>query len=164
MKLLTTIILLCFSVGTYAQQPNWVSLTDTIDEAFDETNPEPSKEIYLYQRCAGQQLAMSAIVAEASEELERQFLISSSVLSQAAAMVRYRLAAERTGTTPDLENIAEVSLKVVTQLYEQYMSWLNGNYLNQGSYYENDLEFQLEIEYCSAVTGLASTLMQQIQQ
>jgi len=65
-KLLTTIILLCFSVAANAQQPNWVSLTDTIDEALDESNPEPSKQIYLYQRCAGQQLAMSSIVAEAS--------------------------------------------------------------------------------------------------
>ena len=100
-KLLTTITLLCFAVGANAQQPDWVPLSNTIDEAFDETNPEPSKEIYLYQRCAGQQLAMSSIVAEASEELERQFLTSSSVLSQAAAMVRFRLAAERTGTTPD---------------------------------------------------------------
>ena len=65
-KLLTTITLLCFSVAVNAQQPNWVSLTDTIDEALDESNPEPSKQIYLYQRCAGQQLAMSSIVAEAS--------------------------------------------------------------------------------------------------
>jgi hypothetical protein len=163
-KLLTTIILLCFSVAVNAQQPNWVSLTDTIDEALDESNPEPSKQIYLYQRCAGQQLAMSSIVAEASEELERQFIAASTILSQAAAMVRYGLAAERTGTTPDLENISEVSLKVVMEFYELYMSWLNGNYLNQGSYYENDLEFQLEMELCSSVTELASSLMQQIQQ
>ena len=40
-KLLTIITLLCFSVAVNAQQPNWVSLTDTINEALDESNSPP---------------------------------------------------------------------------------------------------------------------------
>ena len=70
------------------------------------------------------------------------------------------LAVERTGRQPDAAEISESTKEVVITLFEQYMSWLNDNYLLNGSYFENDLDFQLEMEICGLATQLASSLLE----
>jgi len=158
-KLLTIITFLCFSSSIIAQQPDWVSLPEIIDQAFNESAPDTSKRIYLFQRCAAQQLAMSTLVAELSADMEKTFIESSSTLSQAAALERIILARTRIGSSADAETISRMSLEAITQLYEQYMGWANNNYLINGSYFENDEEFDTEIELCIEISNLARTLI-----
>lgn len=155
MKHLTTIISSLFFVTlTYAQQPDWVPLLDILDSVLDESNPDVSKEIYVYQRCAGHQLAMAAIVEESSDELARQYSANADILGKAASWKRALLAMER-NPNYDSGKIGQATGQAVIQFTEQYKSWLNYNYLNQGSYYENDIYFQGEMQLCSGVTGLA---------
>ena len=42
------------------------------------------------------------------------------------------------------------------------MSWLNNNYITQGSYFEKDQEFQQEMQLCKVVAELASSIMMNI--
>ena len=57
----------CYLVN--AQMPDWVALSETFIAAFDEDNPETSKQIYLYQRCAANRLAIGWVLQEADQEL-----------------------------------------------------------------------------------------------
>jgi hypothetical protein len=154
-KAATTITLLLAAFNTFAQQPDWIALSLVTEQAFDESSPQPSKRIYLYQRCAGQQLAMSTVVAEASAELEQAFTESAMYLNQAAVLNRASLAQERTGQAPDIANLSKSSLEAVSQLYDQYMTWLNNNYLLSGEYFANDEDFQNEMELCTMVPQIA---------
>ena len=157
-KLLTTITLLCFSVAVNAQQPNWVSLTDTFIEAFDEDNPEVSKQIYLYQRCAAQQLSLATLLEEANTNLAETYDRTAASLAQAAAITRIMLATERTQSQQDTEAISTSVLETITLLLEQYKAWLNHSYLLNGSYFENNPDFQLEMEICQYAAQLAMTV------
>lgn len=159
MNRVVIIIALLFSFPALGQQPQWASLKDTLESALDEDNPEVSKQIYLYQRCAANRLAIGAVLKEANASLAEKYDQSSSVLAQAAAIKRMMLAVERTGQQPDVAEIGESTKKVVISLYEQYQAWLNNNYLLNGSYFENDSDFQLEMEICGLATQLASSLI-----
>jgi len=161
-RAITIISLLSAVVSVNAQQPDWVALPLVAGQAFDESSPELSKKIYLYQRCAGQQLAMSTVVAEANADLEKRFTESAMSLSQAATLDRANLARQRTGQDPDIANLSEATLEAIVQLYDQYMKWLNNNYLLNGSYFENDEDFQIEMELCSAASQMARLTMQEL--
>lgn len=160
-KLLATIILTCLSLTATAKQPDWVSINDVADEALESESLMNSKMVYLFQRCAAQQLAMSSLVGEASADLERTFTLLSSTLTQGAALVRIMLAQSR-GVDVDAENVGSQTLEVVQNLFGQYMEWANSNYLSDGAYYEDDLEFQAEITICRKSAELAATLMKRI--
>ena len=161
-KLLTTIALLCFSVAANAQQPDWVSLEDAASGAFTELDSGQSKKIYVFQRCAGHYLALSEIFSDASEELEAASIVASSTLSQVATFYKINLELQRTGNVSDVESESKIVLDVVVALYEKYMSWLNNNYITQGSYFEKDQEFQQEMQLCKVVAELASSIMMDI--
>ena len=160
MRIIISTIALLICLPAMGQQPQWASLIDTVEAALDEDNPEVSKQIYLYQRCAANRLAVGAVLQEADASLAETYDQSSTVLAQAAAITRMMLAVERTGQQPDAAQIGESTKEVVISLFEQYQSWLNNNYLLNGSYFENDLDFQLEMEICSLATQLASSLLE----
>ena len=102
-----SIIALLFCLPALGQQPQWASLMDIVDAALDEDNPEVSKQVYLYQRCAANRLAIGAVMQEADASLAETYDQSSSVLAQAAAITRIMLAVERTGQQPDAAEIGE---------------------------------------------------------
>jgi hypothetical protein len=154
-KAFAAIALLLTANSTNAQQPDWIELASVVEQAFDESTPDLSKRIYLYQRCAAQQLAMSTIVAEADADLVKSFTESAMYLSQAATLDKASLAAQRTEENPDLSNLSKTTLETVKQLYELYMKWVNNNYLLNGSYFENDEILQTEIAICNSASELA---------
>ena len=144
-----------------AQMPDWVSLADTFIAAFDEDNPETSKQIYLYQRCAANRLAIGWVLQEADQELAETYDKNASILAQVAAITRIMLAQERGIESPNVEEISQSTQKVLMALFEQYQAWLNHNYLSQGSYFEEDEIFQLEMKICDSAGGLAASLFKQ---
>ena len=147
-----------------AQKPDWISLDYFfINAAFDLSAPELSKQIYLYQRCAAQHLALSNLIKQVNTDRGRQLLESASVLTQAANLVRIDLAQERTQSSPDTESISRTIPEVVMHLYEQYMGWFNRNYLNNGSYFANDEELQDEMLLCGATSKIAGALPHRVE-
>ena len=149
----------CYVVN--AQMPDWVNLADTFIAAFDEDNPETSKQIYLYQRCAANRLAIGWILQEADQELAETYDKNASVLAQVAAITRIMLAQERGVETPNVEEVSKSTQQVVISLLEQYQNWLNNNYLSKGSYFEADEVFQLEMQLCDSAGGIAASLLEQ---
>lgn len=149
----------CYSVN--AQMPDWVSLADTFIAAFDEDNPETSKQIYLYQRCAANRLAIGWVLQEADQELAEKYDKNAAVLAQVAAITRIMLAQERGIESPNVEEISQSTQKVLMALFEQYQAWLNNNYLTMGTYFEGDEVFQLEMKICDSAGGLAASLLEQ---
>ena len=134
-----------------------------INAAFDLSAPELSKQKYLYQRCAAQHLALSNLIKEINPDTGRQYLESSSSLTQAAILVRIDLAHERTQSSPDTERTSRTIPEVVKHLYEQYMGWFNRNYLNNGSYFANDEELQDEMVLCGATSKIAGALLDRVE-
>ena len=116
MKKELIVIALLVSFPVLGQQPQWASLIDTVESALDEDNPEVSKQIYLYQRCAANRLAIGLVLQEADASLAETYDQSSSVLAQAAAITRMMLAVERTGQQPDAAEIGESTKEVVITL------------------------------------------------
>lgn len=149
----------CYSVN--AQMPDWISLADTFIAAFDEDNPETSKQIYLYQRCAANRLAIGWVLQEADQELAEKYDKNAAVLAQVAAITRIMLAQERGIESPNVEEISQSTQKVLMALFEQYQAWLNNNYLTMGTYFEGDEVFQLEMKICDSAGGLAASLLEQ---
>ncbi len=82
-------------------------------------------------------------------------LESASVLTQAANLVRVDLSQEITQSSSDTESISRTIPEVVIHLYEQYMGWLNRNYLSNGSYFATDIELQDEMLLCGAISKIA---------
>lgn len=148
----------CYAVN--AQMPDWVDLAETFIAAFDEENPETSKQIYLYQRCAANRLAMGWVLKEANQELAETYDRSASSLAQVSAITRLMLAAERGGQQPSAEDVSKSTQKVIISLLEQYQAWLNNNYLSKGSYFEGDEMFQLEMQICDSAGGIAASLLE----
>ena len=145
------VIAFLFTLNWYsvnAQMPDWVALSETFIAAFDEDKPETSKQIYLYQRCAANRLAMGWVLKEANQELAETYDRSASSLAQVSAITRLMLAAERGGQQPSAEEVSKSTQEVVISLLEQYQAWLNNNYLSKGSYFEGDEVFQLEMKIC----------------
>jgi len=159
MRVLLALILLLNFLPVSADQPDWVSLGDTVTAAFDENTPDVSKQIYLFQRCSAQHLSMSWVLEEANTELAANFDRTSASLAQAAALTRIMLATERTGNQQDAEAISKSTLEAITMLFEEYKSWLNSNYIANGSYFENDIDFQLEIEICKMAAQISMSLL-----
>jgi len=93
-----------------------------VEAALDEDNPEVSKQIYLYQRCAANRLAIGGVLQEADASLAETYDQSSTVLAQAAAITRMMLAVERTGQQPDAAEIGESTKEVVISLFEQSLA------------------------------------------
>jgi hypothetical protein len=146
----------CYLVN--AQMPDWVALSETFIAAFDEDNPETSKQIYLYQRCAANRLAIGWVLKEADQELAETYDKNASILAQVAAITRIMLAQERGIESPNVEEISKLTQEVVISLLEQYQAWLNNNYL-LGSYFEGDETSQLEMKICDSAGSLAATLL-----
>lgn len=149
----------CYSVN--AQMPDWVDLADTFIAAFDEDSLETSKQIYLYQRCAANRLAIGWVLQEADQALAETYDKNASVLAQVAAITRIGLAQERGIESPNIEEISKSTQEVVISLLEQYQAWLNNNYLSNGSYFEEDEVFQLEMKLCDSAGGLAASFLEQ---
>ena len=149
----------CYSVN--AQMPDWVDLADTFIAAFDEDSPETSKQIYLFQRCAANRLAIGWVLQEADQELAETYDKNASILAQVAAITRIMLAQERGIESPNVEEISKLTQEFVISLLEQYQAWLNNNYLLKGSYFEGDEIFQLEMKICDSAGGLAASLLEQ---
>ena len=163
MKVSNITMILCISIfsSANAQMPDWVDLADTFIAAFDEDSPETSKQIYLFQRCAANRLAIGWVLQEADQELAETYDRNASVLAQVAAITRIGLAQERGIESPNIEEISKSTQEVVISLLEQYQAWLNYNYLSNGSYFEEDEVFQLEMKLCDSAGGLAASFLEQ---
>jgi len=154
-RLIITMCLLCFSYNSSAQEPNWISLPEIIAQAFNESAPEKSKQTYVFQRCAAHYLALSELFKAASTEMETTAIQTSSILSQAATLWDLNLTTTRMGVAPVMNEVTDKVFNVVGELYQQYMSWLNNNYLVHGAYFDNDETFQLEMQLCTSIAELA---------
>ena len=156
-----TLLVIAATSSANAQMPDWVALSETFIAAFDEDKPETSKQIYLYQRCAANRLAIGWVLQEADQELAETYDKNAAVLAQVAAITRIMLAQERGIESPNVDEISQSTQKVLMALFEQYQAWLNNNYLTMGTYFEEDEVFQLEMKICDSAGGLAASLLEQ---
>lgn len=145
-----------------AQKPDWISVNDVLSEALNEASPEPSKLAYSFQRCAALDLVLSSLMEEGSPEGAANYLLASSILSQASVLIRANLERQRTGNSPDIEVMSESSLNAIIELQELYWGWANNNYLMNGSYFERDEELQEEMLICRSAAELAQAMMKSV--
>ena len=148
--IIPTFFILLIVAEVQAQRPDFVPLIDVVEQVANESGGEPSRVIYLLQRCSGLQLALSSLIEDSSPDLSKIYIELSSKFALQAADRRIRLAEERAIIDPSIERMATEVRSVVTNLYQDYMNWANANYRLQGAYFESDALFQQEIEICSA--------------
>jgi hypothetical protein len=162
MKKIFAALLSILSTISYAATSDWVPLSDLV-EKWTGDPPEMSYGINAMQRCAGLDLAMAELLKEASTEMEQQYMEKALALVQASAISRILLSMERTGVMPDnVEEINNNTNLVIQQMYQRNLDHLNNNYINQGAYFENDINFQSDMTLCDSVYLLANQILEEL--
>ena len=131
-----------------AQRPEWIPVAELLLGSMGNSDAVQMAEVM--NRCTALNMTLSALTAGESPEISEGYENQALHLIQNGIMISMNTEKERTGQEPDLELLSGNAVESVREMLGTYNQWLEDNYNDHGSYFNNDLE--IEMKGCELAT------------
>ncbi|MFT5321468.1 MAG: hypothetical protein ACI934_001621 [Pseudohongiellaceae bacterium] len=145
-------LLACFlclvSLNVSAQKPTWIPVAELLLGSMGSADANKMAEVM--NRCTALNMTLSALTAQDSPDVSQGYENQALQLIQNGIMIEMNTEKMRTGIEPDIETLSGLAVDAVKQMLSVYNQWLEDNYQDSGSYFNNDLE--IEMKGCELAT------------
>lgn len=149
LRLFAAASLLCVAIpASAADQPAWVPVAELLLGSMGNADGHQMAEVM--NRCTALNMTLSALTAQESPEVSRGYENQALQLIQNGILIEMNSEMELTGIEPDLELVSGNAVASVKEMLGTYNQWMEDNYEDAGSYFNNDLE--IEMKGCELAT------------
>lgn len=141
-------ILCLMSIDVAAQKPNWIPVAELLLGSMGNSDANQMSEVM--NRCTALNMTLSALTASDSPDVSQGYENQALQLIQNGIMIEMNTEKLRTGSEPDVETLSGLAVDSVKQMLGVYNQWMEDNYQDNGSYFNNDLE--IEMKGCELAT------------
>ncbi|MGY8788819.1 MAG: hypothetical protein ACKVKR_00685, partial [Pseudomonadales bacterium] len=103
-------------------------------------------------RCTALNMTLSGLTATESPNVSKGYENQALHLIQNGILIELNSEKELTGIEPDIDRLSDVAVESVKSMLSIYNQWLNDNYDDAGSYFNND--FEIEMKGCELAVKL----------
>jgi len=148
LKLALCLTSLLTSPTLFAKKPAWVPVAELLLGSMGNADAHQMAEVM--NRCTALNMTLSALTAQESPDVSAGYENQALKLIQNGIMIEMNTELQRTGMEPDMEILSENAITAVKAMLGTYNLWLEDNYNEGGSYFNN--EFEIEMKGCELAT------------
>ena len=130
------------SFSAYAQKPTWVPVAELLLGSMGNSDAHQMAEVL--NRCTALNMTLSALTATESPEISQGYENQALHLIQNGIMIEMNSEKQRTGIDPDVELLSGHAVDAVKGMLTTYNQWMDDNYTDSGSFFNNDLEIEMK--------------------
>ena len=136
------------SAPAFAQKPSWVPVAELLLGSMGTADANQMTEVM--NRCTALNMTLSALTAQDSPDVSAGYENHALQLVQNGIMIAMNTEKMLTGIEPDIETLSTNAIDAVKEMLGTYNLWMEDNYNDAGSYFNNDLE--IEMKGCELAT------------
>lgn len=136
------------ALPAFAQKPTWVPVAELLLGSMGNADAHQMAEVM--NRCTALNMTLSVLTATDSPEVSKGYENQALQLIQNGIIIEMNTEKLRTGIEPDVELYSENAVVAVKDMLTVYNQWLEDNYNEAGSYFNND--FEIEMKGCELAT------------
>ena len=136
------------SLPAFAQKPTWVPVAELLLGSMGNADAHQMAEVM--NRCTALNMTLSALIAKDSPDVSKGYENQALQLMQNGIMIEMNTEKLLTGIEPDVELLSDTAVVAVKSMLGTYNQWLEDNYDEGGSYFNND--FEIEMKGCELAT------------
>ena len=136
------------SAPAFAQKPNWIPVAELLLGSMGTADASQMTEVM--NRCTALNMTLSALTAQDSPDVSAGYENQALQLVQNGIMIAMNTEKMLTGIEPDIETLSTNAIDAVKEMLGTYNLWLEDNYNDAGSYFNNELE--IEMKGCELAT------------
>ena len=95
-------------------------------------------------RCTALNMTLSGLTASESPDVSQGYENQALHLIQNGILIESNSEEQETGMEPDIDRLSDVAVETVKDMLSIYNKWLNDNYDEAGSYFNNDFEIEMK--------------------
>ena len=149
-KLILFLLATTCSIGVFAQKPAWVPVAELLLGSMGNADAHMMTEVM--NRCTALNMTLSGLTATESPNVSKGYENQALHLIQNGILIELNSEKELTGIEPDIDRLSDVAVESVKSMLSIYNQWLNDNYDDAGSYFNND--FEIEMKGCELAVKL----------
>jgi hypothetical protein len=130
------------SIGVFAQKPAWVPVAELLLGSMGNADAHMMSEVM--NRCTALNMTLSGLTASESPDVSQGYENQALHLIQNGILIESNSEEQETGMEPDIDRLSDVAVETVKDMLSIYNKWLNDNYDEAGSYFNNDFEIEMK--------------------
>jgi hypothetical protein len=138
------------AVQANAQKPAWVPVAELLLGSMGNSDAHMMAEVM--NRCTALNMTLSGLTATDSPDVSKGYENQALHLIQNGILIELNSEKQQTGIEPDIDRLSDVAVGAVKDMLSVYNQWLNDNYDDAGSYFNND--FEIEMKGCELAVKL----------
>jgi len=136
------------SAPAFAQKQSWIPVAELLLGSMGTANANQMTEVM--NRCTALNMTLSALTAQDSPDVSAGYENQALQLVQNGIMIAMNTEKMLTGIEPDIETLSTNAIDAVKEMLGTYNLWMEDNYNDAGSYFNNELE--IEMKGCELAT------------
>jgi hypothetical protein len=159
LKLITTLLLILFSLPSYAEKPDWISVSELLSKAIITKDKNYTSTVHM--RCG----ALTAVIAEISGENNdnyKTFLDVADTHFMMSSKYELDVFIARGGKKELFSANSEARVTLIRKLAKKYVDWMDHNWIKTGDHIGSDEQLISEIELCGMLAQGKDPLYEQM--
>jgi len=140
--ILSIFLLGLVAVEAAAQKPAWVPVAKLLLGSMGNSDAHMMAEVM--NRCTALNMTLSGLTASESPDVSQGYENQALHLIQNGILIELNSEKQETGIEPDIDKLSDVAVEAVKDMLSIYNQWLNDNYDDAGSYFNNDFEIEMK--------------------
>jgi hypothetical protein len=144
-------LLLTGSGTAAASKPEWISVAELLVGSLGTSDAVQMSDVM--SRCTALNMILSGMASDFSPDAATHYRNEAHKFIQNNVLIESELVRQETGVEADIPTLSNAAIEEVRGLVTGYNEWLDDNIANGGSYFDKDID--MEIESCQLASKLA---------
>lgn len=142
------------SSASYASKPDWTPIAELLVGSLGTSNPEQMSDVM--SRCTALTMILSGMASDFSPDMAEHYRNEAHMFIQNNVLIESQMVQVETGSEADIPALSNAAIEEVKVLVDGYNEWLDDNIAGSGSYFNKDID--MEIESCQLAAKLATRM------
>ena len=147
-------VLLAGSSTVFASKPEWIPVAELLVGSLGTSDAAQMSDVM--SRCTALNMILSGMAADFSPDAAAHYRNEAHKFIQNNVLIESEMARQETGVEADIPALSNAAIEEVRGLVTGYNDWLDHNIANGGSYFDKDID--MEIESCQLASKFAARL------
>jgi hypothetical protein len=146
--------LLLGSGAASASKPEWISVAELLVGSLGTSDAAQMSDVM--SRCTALNMILSGMAADFSPDAAAHYRNEAHKFIQNNVLIESEMVRQETGVEADIPTLSTAAIEEVRLLVSGYNEWLDDNIAHGGSYFDKDID--MEIESCQLASKLATRI------
>jgi hypothetical protein len=142
------------SSAASASKPDWIPVAELLVGSLGTSDAVMMSDVM--SRCTALNMILSGMAADFSPDAATHYRNEAHKFIQNNVLIESEMARQVTGVEADIPTLSNAAIEEVRGLVTGYNEWLDHNIANGGSYFDKDID--MEIESCQLASKLATRI------